>query len=158
MQKEVLINAIKKAFDGVEQPAELTLHVAEAMDRYEYDSAKYRELDYRGDWADVPDKHLENCQNAFSFLDKVGMRYYLPAYMVWHLKNKKSEDDLYHLLNVLDPCLDEEKLAKYFQERFSLFSSEQLKVCAMFIKYYLNNYTDGEFFSEIYDNYWKQYF
>ncbi|MEZ5536942.1 MAG: DUF6714 family protein [Thiolinea sp.] len=47
MSTEHLIQIIEMAFDGVPQPKEITLHVAEAHDGYDYDHDKeHRERDY----------------------------------------------------------------------------------------------------------------
>ena len=55
MDSEDLIDIIENAFDGVTQPDEITLHVAEAHDNYDYDNnLKHRKKDYIGRWQDVP--------------------------------------------------------------------------------------------------------
>lgn len=88
MDKLELISIIESAFDGVPQPKDITLHVAEAHDDYDYsNNAYHRKSDFIGPWQNIPEGHLQECQSALSYFDKVGLRFYLPAYMIWYLRN-----------------------------------------------------------------------
>lgn len=159
--KSNLIKEIHKSFEGVCQPEKLTLHVAEAHDGYDYDHKKHSHLDPRGRWQDVPTEHIEKCQMALCYVDKVGMRYYLPAYMVWYINKMDSgEIESDHTLYSLNNYSGDERMSSYFQERFSLFTLKQLKACANFVKYCSDDkedICDSEFAKEIYDNYWVQF-
>lgn len=162
IDKENLIAFIEQAFDGVEQPKQLTLHVAEAHDDYDYDNdAQHRRKDHTGRWQDIPTEHIKQYQSALSYLDKVGMRYYLPAYMIWYLRNLDDPDEVWsdNTLYTLDHHPKSKSLHAYHLERFSLFSKQQLKACALFIKYCAENqdYVDGEFAQKKYDRYWVQF-
>lgn len=162
MSIEELINIIEKAFDGAPQPEDITLHVAEAHDVYDYDHDKeHRRKDYIGRWQDVPREHIRNCQSALSFVNKTGMRFYLPAYMIWYLKNFGS-DEVWsdHTLYSLDNHAKDPKLAEYHKERFSLFTPEQLSACATFVKFCANDetdFTDTYFAKKKYERYWSRY-
>ena len=121
MNKEELIKFIENSFDGVENSKAITLHVAEAHDNYDYENdKKHREKDFIGSWQNVPSEHIKSCQNALSYVDKFGMRYYLPAYMVWYLKNLGVPDEIWsdHTLYSLDNHPNDEELSKYHKERF----------------------------------------
>ena len=163
MNKEELIQSINQAFDGVPQPKDITLHVAEAHDDYDYEhDAEHRQKDFIGRWQDVPNEHIQKCRCAMSYVDAVGMRYYLPAQMIWYLKNfgnsKIVVDDM--PLYTLDPHDNNENLRKYQQERFSLFSPEQLKACAHFVKFCAEDetrFTDTTFAEKVYERYWKKF-
>ena len=159
--KRQLIKEIEKAFDNVCQPEKITLHVAEAHDDYDYNDEKYKHLDVRGRWQDVPKEHIEKCQMALNYVDNVGMRYYLPAYMVWYLNKLDSgEIDSDHALYALNSYSDNKKMSKYFQEIFSLFTHEQLRACAHFVKYCADDesyVTDTDFAKSIYGLYWEQF-
>ena len=74
-------------------------------------------------WQNIPTEHIKSCQNALSYVDKVGMRYYLRAYMVWYLSNLDNPDEIWtdHALYSLDNHSNDEELSKYYKERFSLF-------------------------------------
>jgi len=162
MSIEDLIEIIQKAFHGVEQPKDITLHVAEAHDYYDYENNdKHRAKDYIGDWEGVPDEHIHECKHALSYVDKVGIRYYLPAYMIWTLRNLSSDEyDLDHALYTLDNSPNDPQLSEYHKERFLLFNSEQMKACALFVKFCAEDeqdYTDSYFAKKKYDRYWYQY-
>ncbi len=160
--REVLIQLIQEAFDGVDQPKKITLHVAEAHDDYDYDhDSEHRAKDFFGPWQEVPDAHIAACQCALSYVDAVGMRYYLPAYMVWYLKQLDSggaSSD--HTLYSLDNHPKEPSLNRYQMDRFSLFSDAQRRACARFLKYCTEevpDLTDGYFAAKKYDRYWSQF-
>lgn len=162
MTRDELIGIINKAFEGVPQPDEITLHVAEAHDDYDYDhDEEHRKNDYIGRWQDVPAEHIQMCQAALSYVEKVGMRFYLPAYMVWYLRNLGSSkvwSD--HVLYSLDNHPHDLGLSAYHKERFSLFTPEQLRACALFIKYCANDLSghgDPYFAEKKYKRYWSQY-
>jgi hypothetical protein len=56
------IDEIYAAFDGVERPKELTLHVAEEHDNYDYLNDVMRGAkDYDGRWQDILSEHLLRC-------------------------------------------------------------------------------------------------
>ncbi|MCR9142308.1 MAG: hypothetical protein NXI24_08645 [bacterium] len=162
MERAELIELIEAAFDGVPQPPELTLHVAEAHDDYDYDrDAEHRRKDHIGRWQDVPWEHIERCTCALSYLDPVGMRYYLPAHMVWYLKNFGSTrvkfDSVLYLLGyeIGDASSD-----SHFRDTFSLFSANQLRACALFVKYCAEdetNWTDVEFATQAYIHTWSRF-
>jgi hypothetical protein len=163
MNKEDVISQINEAFDGVEQPQEITLHVAEAHDDYDYNNNHtHRKKDFFGRWQDVPWEHIRACQNALSYLEKVGMRFYLPAYMVWYIRNYEKEGEVFtdHALYSLDPHLNDEKLSQYHKDRFSLFDRVQLRACAQFVRFCAEDSdgnTDSNFAQKIYERYWRQY-
>lgn len=163
MQKDELIFIIDKAFDKVEQPTDITLHVAEAHDDYDYGhNSEHRKKDYFGSWQTIPDDHLSECTAALSYLDKVGMRFYLPAYMTWYLKNMGKINTLVRdfPLYALDNHPNDSKLSEYHKERFSLFSTEQMLACALFVKFCANSnseITDVDFAKKKYERYWFKY-
>lgn len=163
MQIEEVIRTIEMAFDGVPPPEELTLHAAEAHDDWGYDNdALHRKKDHTGRWQDVPDEHLYNCQHALSYLDKVGMRYYLPAFMSWYLRGytDQAKVPLDNALYALDPHSGDPRLQDYHKERFSLFNDEQMAACAAFVRYCAEEPTgmaDNRFAYDIYFQYWNRY-
>jgi hypothetical protein len=163
MKKEEIIKFIEEVFDGVDQPKEITLHVAEAHDDYDYThNDTHRKKDYFGPWQEIPSFHIKNCQHALSYLDKIGMRFYMPAYMVWYLKyfGNHQEINCDHTLYSLNYDPNNQGLKDYHKERFSLFTPKQLKACALFLKYCAEdttNFTDNEFAKKLYERYWSQF-
>ncbi|OHC21964.1 MAG: hypothetical protein A3J71_13270 [Pseudomonadales bacterium RIFCSPHIGHO2_02_FULL_60_43] len=162
MNIDELISTIEEAFGGVLQPQGITLHVAEAHDNYDYEhDEQHRQKDFMGRWQDVPIEHIEKCQAALSFVDRVGMKFYLPAYMIWFLKNFGTSTILTdHTLYSLDNHAQDKQLAEYHRERFSLFTAEQLRACALFVKFCANDsthFTDTYFAQKSYERYWARY-
>jgi len=163
MNKNELIQMIKETFEGVEQPKDITLHVAEAHDEYDYDhDEEHRKKDFYGSWQKIPSEDIKECQDALSYVNKVGMRYYLPAYMVWYLNNFGKSEEVYtdHTLYSLDNHPKDPKLSEYHKERFSLFNTKQLQVCALFVKFCAEDqsgFTDTDYAKKKYSRYWSKY-
>ena len=162
MNKDELIAIIVETFDGAPQPEGITLHVAEAHDDYDYDhDDEHRKNDYIGRWQDIPQGHIKKCQSALSYVCKEGMRFYLPAYMIWYLRNFGTDEiDSDHTLYSLDNHSNNSDLNKYHQERFSLFSRAQLQACSLFVKFCANDsteFTDTEFAQKKFERYWSKY-
>jgi len=164
MNRKELIEVIKKAFEGVVQPSDITIHVGKAYYSYDYShDSEHRKKDFVGNWLDIPSDHIRQCQSALCYVNKVGMRYYLPAYMVWYLNCVDAYDELNNdsTLYALDNH-PTNALGDYFKERFSLFNAEQLNACALFIKYCATSpemagYSDIDFAQEKYEGYWSQF-
>src|SRR5579862_7945740 len=84
-----LIAEITAAFDGVSRDGGITLHEAEGLDcHYSPEELKLaRGLDTDTRWQDVPEEWIGEFPSAFRFMDAKGLRYYLPAVMIWHFKH-----------------------------------------------------------------------
>ncbi len=105
---DALIADIVAAFDGISREDGTTLHEAEETDCHgtpeELLVARRRDTDTR--WQEVRDEWIVEMPDACTFLDVQGLRYYLPAIMIWELKNGTSSkcaagDNLWDLL--IDP-------------------------------------------------------
>lgn len=94
-KKANLISEIERAFDGVERGDGVTFHEAHVIDDYgnEVQRAQARLQDTEKRWQDVPDELLLNGDQTISFLDGRGFHYYLPAYLVWHLRFIDNDDE-----------------------------------------------------------------
>ncbi|RKZ76294.1 MAG: hypothetical protein DRQ57_04450 [Gammaproteobacteria bacterium] len=137
-------NIITQAFDNVPYPKNITLYVAQAHDNYEYDEdKKYKKSDFVGRWQDIPSSHIEDCCCALSHLDPEGIRFYLPAFMLWTLDNyeSKTEEISYATFSAFI-IYKNKNLESFHKEQFSLFSKEQKYACAMFLKYFIDNYKE----------------
>jgi hypothetical protein len=143
-----VLDEIALAFKDVPPPADVSLHVAEAHDSWDYDrDAELRKQDCATRWEDVPDAHIERCENALAHLNAEGLRFYLPAFMRWTLRNFRSTDrwipdaTIYTLRrNQKDPGLN-----RYFNERFSGFDDAQRRACALFLHYFITEDPDGRY-------------
>ena len=175
MNREDLIAFIEEAFDGVEQPVNITLHVAQAHDDYDYDNwAIHAKKDFRGRWQDVPERHLALCQNSLSYLDETGLPFYLPAFMTWVLKSygknpmvitKELElpdwcDVIYSMDHPLYTLCNFSPTEEYSRKRFSLFTPDQMKACAKYVLLWSDYEFGGRYSAETrkyYDRCWKHY-
>jgi hypothetical protein len=87
-----LIEEITIAFDGVSREGCLTLHEAAGWDGHcgigpWIEEARAKDTDTK--WQEVKDEWIaENGLGdiALSFIDAKGFRYYLPAYLIWSIK------------------------------------------------------------------------
>ena len=86
---QTLIQQIENAFDGVTLGDGITLHESIALDDYatedECIAASTVGRDRR--WQDVTDAEIELDDCILHFLDREGLRYYLPAFMIWTVNN-----------------------------------------------------------------------
>lgn len=148
LNREKIILSIQKAFQGIPAPALLTLHVAEAHDSNDYDHDQtHHKKDHLGNWEDIPEHHLLKCSCALAHLNKEGIQYYLPAYMVWVLKNYEQYrkfdvmiDSVFFTLGtnpVNAPTHD------YDVERFSLLTKSQIQCCIDFLQYFVDTAPKG---------------
>lgn len=155
-QKARVIKYIEAAFVGVKQPDKLTLHVAEAHDSYDYDhDEEHHKKDYIGPWLDIPAEHFANCQSALFQLDAEGLRYYLPGFMIWHLKNFDQAG-----VPIIDSVLFALNVDPKDNKRFALFNKEQLNACFLFVKYLVDcggANTDQVVAQRMLEHYWHKY-
>ena len=92
VDKDALIAEIATAFAGVSRGEGTSLHEAEEMDCHgsPAELAAARKLDVDTRWQEVPGDWIESFSSAYSFLDATGLRYYLPATMIWTLKGERE--------------------------------------------------------------------
>lgn len=132
-QQEV-IDAVSEAFHGVAREDGVTLHEARVIDDYgsNDERAAARMLDTEKVWEDVPHADIEEYSEALSFLDPKGFRYYIPAYMIWAVREFGKTDSMsvnatvFHLTN-----LD----GDFGFTRLDLLSEPQRTAVAMFLLY-----------------------
>lgn len=87
-KKAETIAGIQSAFDGVERGKGPTLHEAIAIDRYDgpQEERVARRRDNETQWQDIPQDVLEQVPEAAAYLSPAGYRYYLPAFLIWHIQ------------------------------------------------------------------------
>ncbi len=161
MRKDELIGRIRDSFDGVARPKDITLHVAEAHDNHDYERNELHRLkDFVGPWQEIPEAHILACPHALPHLDGQGLRYYLPAYMVWYLLNPNVDSWAYDsTLYTFDDSANDESLSAYFSTRFSVMSDAQLRVCRDFVVFCMEDKEgehDYDFATEVYERYWSK--
>lgn len=130
-----LIAVIASAFSGVERGDGTSLH--EAWQEYAVDEDHRRDLrsrDTENRWQDVPDSKIE-MMSCMSFFDPVGWRFYLPAFMIWTLKNWRTTDliiaDSVVWTFGVNPSNPDSATS-----RFSLLNAEQSRAVYEFLRFF----------------------
>lgn len=135
-----VIAEITAAFDGVSREDGITLHEAQAIDDYGSDAerAAAHTLDTETRWQDIPDEDIQCGYVVLSYLDPKGFRYYIPAYMVWVLRNLENNE-----CESMTPDSVESSFVGYKSReqkaRFALFTRQQSKAIAHFLKCWANH-------------------
>jgi hypothetical protein len=131
-----VVQEIESAFRGVRRENGITFHEAKALDDYAMEDERVaaRLLDRESRWEDVPDDQIEKSSGSILFyLDAIGFRYYLPAFMRWSVKNYGSgwvTADV--TVRILDPSVSADT------ERYSGFTSEQAAAIVAFLRFVAN--------------------
>ncbi|HBO42838.1 MAG TPA: hypothetical protein DD670_02665 [Planctomycetaceae bacterium] len=138
MEQE-LISRIREAFGHVTLGRGVSLNMTEY-----YDSggcvpefAEKAKSDERHDWTKIPDSTLERFTVTFSFTDIDGFRFYLPAYMIYTIKNHRTSDSVISDFTIY--AIDTEH--PLFQDvgLLNVFSEAQLQCIISFLEYCLKN-------------------
>jgi hypothetical protein len=136
--RERIIAQIRLAFSHVSRQDGVTLHEAKVIDDYGSADERIaaRALDLDSHWQDVPDDLIEEHQETLCFVDPKGFRYYLPAYMVWALRNYRTSNSgsVDHPIYSLTLSVDK-KLRDWQLERFKLFDEVQAKAICRFLRF-----------------------
>lgn len=130
---ESLLTEIYSAFAGVSIKGGVTLTEAYAIDDYEDDAtrAAARAQDTYTDWTKIDVPRLDPGDSALCFVDPIGFRFHLPAYMCHVIKQNR---------HTLSGFLDTERLVDHLQvandfgKRLTAdFDESQLTACARFL-------------------------
>jgi uncharacterized protein DUF6714 len=135
-RRAVVVEQIHRAFAGVGREGGVSLHEAVVIDNYgsQEERETARTLDMEATWQDIPETDIEQCDTALTFLDPIGFRYYLPAYMVWTLNHYEHSESMSvdSTIYALDYCFLFRGLA---MERFRPFSREQSEAVCAFLHF-----------------------
>jgi Family of unknown function (DUF6714) len=135
---EGIIGEIRRAFCDVSRDEGVTLHEALVIDTYGSDSDRSaaRELDTDRRWEDVPDQLIEENDSVLCFVDPKGFRYYLPAYMVWSLRNYETSEGFSHNHPIFSLSLSQSgSMRQWDLERFEVFNDEQARAICKFLRF-----------------------
>jgi len=169
-----IIDEIRIAFAGVYRL--MSLRQADVVDDYgpEGEYKRAGKLDCDTDWQEVPDERIAQHDSALSFLDPTSFRYYVPAYMVWTLKNFRTTDScsdgaiVYALTPYpLDHASDYEfakthlssfpdSMLRYHLERFTALDRAQSRAVFHFLRY-MSQFSGFENAQIAIENYWGQF-
>jgi hypothetical protein len=137
--RDAVIREIEAAFDGITREGGVSLHEADVIDNYgtpaERDAA--RALDTENRWQDVPAGDIRTYHWVLPFLDPIGYRYYLPAYMTWSLTNLNSPRDTTSIDATIFSLTrgEDEKYEEWELDRFKTFMPVQSKAIGAFLRY-----------------------
>jgi hypothetical protein len=135
---QVIVGEIHRAFSDVSRADGVTLHEALVIDDYGSDAERTaaRELDTDCRWQDVPDRLIEENDSVLSFMDPTGFRYYLPAYMVWSLRNYERSNTFSHNHPICSLALSESgSMRQWALERFAVFNDVQARAICKFLRF-----------------------
>jgi len=96
VQEQELIDQIRRAFEGVRLEDGASLNMTEYYDSggSKSEFKRLAQHDERDDWTAIPDETLEQFTVTFSFTNLKGFRFYIPAYMIWAIRNHRTSDSI----------------------------------------------------------------
>lgn len=143
MERDDIEAAIRSAFAGIRLGSGISLRQAEVIDNYGrgYTEAEFKALpqsEISDDWTRIPDEELTR-EAMVPHLDADGLRYYLPASMLWLLAHY-DEDRIetgadmtaIHTMGALAPY--SEFAAGYWSRYDGAFSLEQRTAIASLVE------------------------
>jgi hypothetical protein len=152
---ELLIRQIQDAFAGTQLEDGTTIHEADLEGCYlkEEERLEGRAKDTEADWSEVPDWKIERFPSALSFFDVKGWRFYIPAYMIWTLKNWRTTTLITadYVVWSVDPTMPDFSLPRY-----ESLSVAQAHVVYRFVRFFCD-YSGDEESRHAMDTYWHQF-
>ncbi|MCD4781755.1 MAG: hypothetical protein K8S27_14595 [Candidatus Omnitrophica bacterium] len=159
--KEKIMEFIIQHFKDVGREGGLSLREADVLQRQdtEAEREKARILDDDLNWQDVSIDDLKRFQ-VLPYLDPIGFRYYLPAYMLWILKeyDRVDPDILIPTIRSLIPT-GQERLNAF--DKVSTLNQQQAETVAFFLEFLMENHPDDAVWSvaqAALESYWQRFF
>lgn len=144
------VTAIEAAFADLSPPGDDALLHPQCMD--DNDVAEFYG---EPDWRDLSETFLLRNYAAPSFFSAEAFRYYLPAFMVWSLKNAESPEYLAEAtLRAFDPGPEGAPLHAFQVSKFALFDPAQRTAIAAFLKAFRGEAELGEIAQAALSHYW----
>jgi hypothetical protein len=93
-QKAALLAEIATAFQGVSREGGVSLSESWVIDNYGSleEQAEARRKDTELSWQEVPKDDICHGYSCLSFLDPIGLHYYIPAYCTWYITYMDYQD------------------------------------------------------------------
>lgn len=163
-RRDSLIAQIERDFEGVSRRGGVSISEAHAIDDWESDAscAAARKGDKDSQWTELDIEHQDPGGSALSFMDPIGFRYHLPAYLCYTLRcgyreitdhhtDHFTHESIIYKLGGADGC--------YNADRWELLSDSQRACVARFLAF------DAEFSDEMFldlplgalKRYWLRY-
>lgn len=155
-----LIATIEAAFNGVSREGGVSLHEAGviAEEGSNAERLKARLRDTESCWQDVPEEDLRKEMSENTFLDPIGFRYYLPAFLILCVTHFRGDIPRIHEWMVYAFTHSTPEA----QEQVSLLNRAQRGVVSRFLDFYRqfdpeSDYVDIRLVHKALANGWEQY-
>ena len=163
MDKDAVIAQIAAAFDGVSRAGGVSLREGRVIDDYgtdaERDAARLLDTDTR--WQDVPDDDLNTYGTSLCFVDPIGFRYYLPAYLCYSLRmmGEGKGGGVDNMLFHLDLRGSDDGIRETLSRRFGVLTPAQAQAVGSFLQFVVENGCEyeREDAARIFRDYWNYY-
>lgn len=161
-ERVAIIEEIVDAFRGVTR-GEITLHEADVIDDdgSDEEAENARSLDTENSWEEIPEEWIEHCSSTLPFFDPQSWQYYIPAYMIWTLKNFQVGDSITSdwTICTFDLSEDDPESKQYNMERFQQLNQKQSAAVCQFLRYMSrdNERVDGQVAKKALQKYWGQF-
>jgi hypothetical protein len=136
-----LIEEITAAFDGVSREDGITWCEAGVIENYggPEERAEARACDTEERWQDVPEEEFNSAQFVVLYLDPLGFRYYLPAFLIWYLRRVNQREPHYpNVFTPFDRLLTggwDEVVDEFYLEKFNFLTSAQARSVAHYLEF-----------------------
>ena len=158
IKKSTLIQEIETVFKDVRLNDGIGVFEAEELDACSSDKkleqARKKDRSWWKDWHYIEDKYLAYYSSSMSFMDAQGIKWALPAYMIFALNNYEGS-----FFSIDTTIYTIERGAKGKDNR-DLFTLEQKKAIAKFLQYMLfvgEDLVDTDFTKMALDKEWSKY-
>jgi len=161
MERKDIGEQIKEAFESVKLGSGIGLYQAEAIDNYasneEVLEARATDREAWEIWNQIPANVIATYYSALCFVDAEGMRFLLPAYMLFAVENYDRSNSA--SIDSVIYALDRGK--EGFGGDDSILSIRQKAAIASFLKYMVldagDDWIDAAAASSAYEKHWAQY-
>ncbi|MBU5636543.1 hypothetical protein KOM00_07310 [Geomonas sp. Red69] len=159
MDSAEVIEQIRAAFAGVTLEDGIGILESDAIDGCVSDKKREqaRNNDYRENWETIPDEVIAENYSALCFMDPKGLRFNLPAYMIFALKNYRSSASA----SVDAPIYALQKEPEELEQAWKIFTKSQREGIANFLKFMIievgEKWVDSWQASLAYEKTWFKY-
>ena len=128
---EAIVEQIRAAFAGAEYPGREAL-----FNRHCCECAEVSDAFAGRPWTEITLQHLLEGRET-ALLTAAAWRYYLPAMMIWCVREPEAVDVIQdNLVYQLEPPGDDSGVPEWFNERATGFSDEQRAAIAAYLDWY----------------------
>jgi hypothetical protein len=170
MEREDVEAAIRAAFAGVRLGSGVSLRQAQIIDdlgrglsQAEFEALPRSEV--TNDWTAIPDSEL--LRDCVAHLDADGLRYYLPALMLWLLDHYDDEDRLFTegadmtSIGTVSALAPSPEFQTSYQQMYEGFTREQRAATASYLEALPRlvglDYEDATRVARSLERYWAQF-